>query len=293
MTEACNGTKVDVAVACEPNSMRNVSAEMNMLQTDLAAAIAAHRAADQRVATEVAAHNATKAHFGNISAEAAAKQLAAQKSEIEFSRQSLFLTSERLAGVVSELEETRKQLQENRTLHQAASKSGAAEQKQLQGMLSEASTELRKTHVELKTFRAENNALHVSHVHSTRSLLGEVAFYEAKWRDEQTAHNKTKGQLKSESEAHDEARSWLVLSLVALGFVMVACMGCIIFMVARARKWRSLALSRAANMGAQVVLGRPVGVNEGVGDTFPNKPQASDGNPPVGLVSTPKVAWSA
>merc|ERR1719230_1830360 len=60
ISEACSGTTVDVNVACKPQQF-NVTTQVVELQRDLAAAIFAHRSAEQKVQEVEAAHNATKA----------------------------------------------------------------------------------------------------------------------------------------------------------------------------------------------------------------------------------------
>lgn len=301
LAEACSGSSIDVSVACEPDLMLNVSAEVGDLQADLEAAVASHRAAEQRLAEALAAHNHTKAkfneHFGNLSAEALAEQRKAEKEELEDAQDGLYLARKRLSGVAAELQETRKHLEANQTLHEARSQSHAEERGRLQGMLSQASEELNKTRDALSAQRSANEKQSFLRSHERRSLVGEILVYEAKWLAEQAAHNATKGELQTKSEAVDEANAWLSVALVALGLVLCLCSGGALFLVIRERKWRSLAISRASNMGAHVVLGRPVGTSGGSEDNatlngaYPVKPQLA-GEEPRKMESTPKAAWT-
>jgi len=254
-----------------------VTEEMVTLQIDLQASIAAHRAAEQRVTEAVSANNATNASHN------------ATKKELENSEQALYLARERLGGMEAELQETRKQLESNRSVHDAVNYSHTKARQQLRSMLLEASYELNHTRDALQSHRNQNVVQSRSHWHEKRSLVGEIAYFEKKWKNEQGSHNATKLRLKQKQEAADEARSWLNVTLVALVLFVTICSGCVCFLILREKKWRDLALSRASDLGAQVVLGRPVGaeghvieVNEVLKTATPVKP----GHPP-----NSKVAW--
>jgi len=308
LSEACNGQTVDVTAACKPNLVFNATDVILGLQKDLAAAINAHRTAEDRVQQVEKLHNATKALMsGNLSHNLTNKAAVAKwEEELASSRQEMSMAVGRLSGVSSELQDAQTQLEARGALHAALNQSHAREREELKNMLSQASMELNRSHWLSYLHHFVSETQYQTDKKARRSLLTSIAEYEQRWRAEQAAHNQTKMQLQSESESADEARSWLVVTLVVLGFILVICTGCITFLVIRQRKWRSLAINAASNVGAEVVLGRPVGSAGSsaypagnVFEAFPVKPQepgmahANSTNSQTPLRSqSPKVAWS-
>jgi len=299
LAEACGGQKFDVTVACEPHSTLNVGAEVARLDTELAGALQAHTEAEQRFVEAETAHNASKEefskHFGDASAEDIAKQRQEEKVELEDSQEALYLARERLAGVMAELDETQQHLEGNKTSH-------AEEQQKLQSMLSQASSELNNTRSMLAAQRERHDYVTEVHRHQRRSLIGEIAMYEAKWLEEQAAHNDTKSQLKSKADDAEEAKGWLNVTLVALAFVTIMCAVFTMYLVCRERKWRSIAVRSASNMGAHVVLGRPVTTSgapvdvsgTSLKEAYPVKPTLdSAGQDELSVFDpNPKIAWA-
>jgi len=276
LVETCGGLTVDVAVTCKPNKMLNVTAEMAALQADLLAAIAAHRAAEQRVVEAELAQNATQA--------AAAHD--ATKKELENSKEALYLARERLSGMEAELQETQKQLEANRSLHHAVNQSHHEAREKLRSMLHDASHELNHTRHVLESHRNQSDALSQRHQSVRRSLLGEIAHFEKMWKDEQASHNSTKLRLKAQEDAAAASRSWLNMTLIALAVVVSSCSACVCFLSIQKRQWRQMALSRATSLGAQVVLGRPVGEQGTVVEINDVLRSAT----PV-MPGSPKTAW--
>jgi len=278
LSEACNGQTVDLTVACKPNLVFNVTDVVLDLQKDLSAAINAHRTAEDRVKQVEKLHNATKELLkGNLS------------QDVSVAREELSMARGRLSGVTSELQDAQTQLEAGNASH-------AREREELKSLLSQASVELNRS----QFFILAIHGAHKKDKKVRRSLLTSIAEYELRWRAEQAAHNQTKMQLQSESESADEARSWLVVTLVVLGFILVICTGCIMFLVNRQRKWRSLAISAASNaiVGAEVVLGRPVASSAtgNASEAWPVKTvesgmTSSSSETPL-QCHTPKMAWS-
>lgn len=303
LAEECAGVSADVTVMCEPHTTFNVSAEVGVLQGDLQAALLNHQAAEQRVIEANKAHEVTKAQkASSLSAEAVAEQREKDKAELKDSQETLALARERLSGVMAELNETRNHLEANQTLHKEVKQNHKQDQEKLQGMLTEASAELSKSRDVVESLNYTNQQQAFAHSHQRRSLMGEIALYRAKLIAEQAAHNATKSALEAESDAADEAEAHLRLALVGLGFVMILCGGSGIFLLMRARKWRSLAITslteQASNMGTQVVMGRPIGManSNSVDDptlkgAYPVKPDGS-GAVDLPMAHPSKEAWT-
>lgn len=255
LSEACGKQNTVVTTVCEPKSQANVTTEILTLQVDLAAALAAHRMANDVLAKAQAEIDAFSQNFGDLTATELAAKREREKAKLEAAEQSLYSAQERLKGLQAELRETSKELEAS-TQNQAKHDE---EKQKLQSMLSQATAQLNNSRSSLDELTSTQTGM----IRQAKSLLEEVRLYSEQLDAEKSAHDDTKSKLKSQEAKTEEAHTWLTLTLVAFGIMMVVCCGCVMGLFARQRKWRNLALSRASNMGADVVLGRPVGSGGG------------------------------
>lgn len=107
-----------------------------------------------------------------------------------------------------------------------------------------------------------------------------------------------------DSRSHE--RPVLIVLIVVLGLMLIACAAVLSVCAHRQRKWRLIALKQAGEMGADVVVGRPIDNEDSSGPSNEKKNfnQADDGMKPTVVAaptfeykvcrqnSSPKAAWT-
>jgi len=274
LAEDCGTQDTVVSVVCEPNPRDNTTAaEIATLEADLSAALSAHSSAVAELAQAKSQLNQTNQEFNQHNQ--------SRQAQIETAEQSLYLAQERLSGITAELHEAQKELEAAVSSHAEASDRHEEEKKQLQTLISQATAHLNSSQSAYSDLLANHTATKMQLTQQAIGLLDEVKRYadllevereshdetKDKLRSQTAAHEDTKNKLKSQEEEAEEARAWLTLVLIAFGFVMLVCLGAVVGLMVRQRKWRNLALSRAAIIGGHVVMGRPVGVNGSAEDS--------------------------
>jgi len=287
LSELCIGGQVRVYAACKPHELFNASEDLAALRQDLEAAKAAHQEATQQI-------KLLNQSFANSSA---------LREDLEEAQAAHELAKERLASMVAELNRTREQLAQKTEEHVDVRAELLRNQRmrtELSRMFEDARRELFAAQAMLRHQNESHTMQRKKHFEELRNLLMEAE----QQRQILEFHKATDraSELLGHPEKMSEERPWFIGAVVVLSVFLVGCTGIVAALAQQHRKWRKLALSQAGQMGAHVVLGRPVGAdnNSAIGQAYPVKPEQArlaDANaveafkepyPPP----SPKVAWT-
>lgn len=286
LSQSCIGEQIRVYAACKPHDLFNASEDLAALRQDLEAAKSAHREAS----SIIQGLNLSVAEASSV------------REDLEEAQTAHALSKERLAAMVAELNQTRKQLAQRNQAHADTQDELLANQRtqaELSRLLDDARRELSLAEAMLKHQNESHSRERTEHFQELRDLMLETD-NQRQILDFHKATDRA-SEILGHPEKLTKERIWLIAAVVSLSGLLIGCAIAVGALGLQYRKWRKLALFQAGELGAHVVLGRPVGSdNSSVAEqAYPVKP----GMPAMDAVEefkkesrppppSPKVAWS-